>query len=73
MTTHDDDPEEYSPNPLPQKLKPIDWEAEKARFFEYHRLRGSLDIYYTVFAGERPPSRDDKNKNRARDRGGRGR
>jgi hypothetical protein len=41
MTTHDDDPEEYSPNPLPQKLKPIDWEAEKARFFEYHRLRGS--------------------------------
>lgn len=72
MSTHDEDrDEEYSPNPLPPKVEPINWDEEKAKFFEANRQGGTLDIYYSVYPHERPPGRDDKD--RSRGRGGRGR
>ena len=73
MSAHDDEDEEYSPNPLPPKLKPINWDVEKAKFFEINRQGGTLDIYYMVYPHERPLSRDEKDTDRSRGRGGRGR
>ena len=72
MTENDEKPDEdrdEKPSVNPEHNKPIHErpEARRTRLFRHHKAAGSVDLYYDLYASERPPEPETK-KGRSRGR-----